>query len=387
MRLKNHVGFRLVLVGALFALVFPVTAVAPASAQEPDEAQAVLVGAITPEAPGDGGSIRVDAVDGFEAEGGIVVIDPGTDSEETMTYDGVDPVSNELVGVTRPGALPHEDGALVTTTSTTSDDRVSTYLAVYKGTELDLPDSGTTTTLGTTTGFLKTFDMYGNLISTSTPGPSETTGSGSSSRFNCLHDRERTGFTPLQVRDRSVNRYEYVYQFLYYPYRQRNARTINGVSQLQWLICANGGSDTQNGYRALVTGPGVAFKNSSTTRKIKQTWKEGQTQSNTSISLGFEVGSGPVTVTGSITQNPVHVLKGSIVGPYASDFDQYSRNAAAGWWDTNCGWLCTRASGSSDFQGSAAEALWEFPMPTSSRTYTFILGRWLEYHCSNIFGC
>jgi hypothetical protein len=275
----------------------------------------------------------------------------------------------------------------VTTTSSTSDDRVSTYFAVYKSTELDLPDSGTTTTLGATTGFLKTFDMYGNLISTSTPGPGETTGSGSSSRFNCLHNRERTGFTALQVRDRSANRHEYVYQFLYYPYRQRNARTINGVSQLQWLICANGGSDTQNGYRALVTGPGVAFKNSSTTRKIDHRWKEGQTQTNTSITLGFQVGSDPVSVTGSITQNPVHVLKGSIVGPYASDFDQYSRNAAAGWWDTNCGWLCTRASGSSDFQGSAVEALWEFPMPTSSRTYTFLLGRWLEYHCSNIFGC
>jgi len=80
-------------IGAMVALVASVTTAASASAQAGDDHYAVLVDPMTSDAPEDGGSIHVDTVDGFDAEGGVLVIDPGTDSEEMLTYESVDPTS------------------------------------------------------------------------------------------------------------------------------------------------------------------------------------------------------------------------------------------------------------------------------------------------------
>lgn len=289
-------------------------------------------------------------------------------------------VALTLLGVVVGAAVPPHALA------THSPDPVVQYLQVQQGIYLDLPSDGTTVGAGLEAGFRKSFDVHGALLSTSA-APAATIGTGSSSKFACIHDKTRTGFAPLPIKSAQVNNSEEVTQHFFYPYRQRNARTINGVSQLQYLICANGGTDGQNGIRSLQAGPGIFFKNSSTTRKIGQQWRTGTTPSSYTISLGFQVGTGPVNISGSISQTPQNVLKGSTVGPYASDLDTYARNAAVGWWDADCGFLCHRLSGSADLQGSVVEALWEFPMPSTSTTYRFGGRGFRTIYCSNPLGC
>ena len=80
----------------------------------------------------------------------------------------------------------------------------------------------------------------------------------SAAPFACLHDRERQGFQRhphRELLDRGGN--EFV-QFFYFPYSQADAQVLDGRPTQQWLICATGGVDAQNGSRTSVSGPVVA---------------------------------------------------------------------------------------------------------------------------------
>ena len=112
---------------------------------------------------------------------------------------------------------------------------------------------------------------------------------------------------------------------------------------------------------------------------------EGKTPADHTVTLGFQVGKGPVQVNGSIQQTPTEKLKGSPLAPFHDN--RYGRNQAAGWWEHGCRPVCRRWNGSADFQGSVAEALFEFPEGMPVNPNDFYYSSSMEHFCSNPFGC
>lgn len=203
--------------------------------------------------------------------------------------------------------------------------------------------------------------------------------------FGCLNDRDREGFqrhAAWELLDHSGN--EFVH-FQYFPYSQGNAQIQEGQFTQQWLICATGGVDAQNGSRITVSGPVLAYKDDQRTYKIGQVWREGRTPSDHTVSLGFQVGKGPVQVNGSIQQTPGESLKGSPLAPFNKN--NFARNQAAGWWEHGCRPTCRRWNGSADFQGSLVEGLFEFPNAKPVDPSQFYYSASVEHFCANPFGC
>jgi hypothetical protein len=203
--------------------------------------------------------------------------------------------------------------------------------------------------------------------------------------FACLNDRDREGFqrhNTWEMFDQSDN--EFVH-FQYFPFSQRAARAQDGRPSQQWLVCATGGVDAQNGSRTTVSGPIVAYKDEHVTYKIGQVWREGMTPADHTVTLGFEAGKDPVHVNGSIQQTATERLKGSPLAPFNDN--RFGRNQTAGWWEHGCRPTCRRWNGSADFQGSVVEALFEFPDATPLDPTHFYYSASVEHFCANPFGC
>lgn len=203
--------------------------------------------------------------------------------------------------------------------------------------------------------------------------------------FACLNDRGRAGFERHRFwewLDQDGN--EFIH-FRYFPYSQTNARVVDGRDTQQWLVCATGGVDAQNGSRITVSGPVVAYRNQQVTHKIGHIWREGKTPADHTVTLGFQVGKGPVAINGSIQQNSTEKLKGSPLAPFHDN--RYARNQAAAWWEHGCRPVCRRWNGSADFQGSVAEALFEFSNAQRVDPADFYYSAAVEHFCANPFGC
>ena len=136
-----------------------------------------------------------------------------------------------------------------------------------------------------------------------------------------------------------------------------------------------------------MTGPGIAFRDGGTTYKLGQIWKEGKTPASYSLNLGFEVPTDAVTIKAGITQTPTASLRGSPRPPWNSDVDAFSRNGANGWWEDSCAPNCTGTGGSSNWQGSVVEGLWEFPQDRPVSEDDFALSGFFMHRCANPFGC
>lgn len=213
------------------------------------------------------------------------------------------------------------------------------------------------------------------------------------SHVPCVQDTKgREGFTaylPPVVYSIDKKNEKGSFQFNFYSqdkarYDESNQPTV------QVLSCAVGGVDAGNGSRITVSGPGVAFNDAQTPRKLGHIWKEGNTPKDYSISLGFEVPTNAVKVSGGIQQNPANYLKGSVVPPYEyGDMAQFHNNAVNAWWEEGCRPHCRRWNGSADYQGSVGEGLWEFPQWYKNEAFSrgFKYAGYLEHFCANPFGC
>ena len=157
----------------------------------------------------------------------------------------------------------------------------------------------------------------------------------------------------------------------------------------QWLVCGVGGADTNNGSKLTKAGPGIAFKDADSTWKLGQIWQEGQTPANYTVSLGFQT-EGPVKISGGITQTPHHELKGSPRPPqHDKEMDRLARNGANGWWEHACEPGCGgngSPAGSSDYQGSVVEGLWEFPNGRPVSSDDFLMKIYWTHHCGSFTG-
>ena len=212
-------------------------------------------------------------------------------------------------------------------------------------------------------------------------------------RTPCVEDTKgREGFTAyLPPVVHSINKKNEKGSFQFNFYSQDNARRNQFKEPtVQVLSCAVGGVDAGNGSRITISGPGVAFNDAHTPRKLGHVWKEGKTPKDYSVSLGFQVPVKPVTVTGGIQQNPANYLKGSVVPPYEfGDMAQFHDNAVNAWWEDGCRPRCRRWNGSADYQGSVGEAVWEFPQGYKNEALSrgFKYAGYVEHFCGNPFGC
>lgn len=209
------------------------------------------------------------------------------------------------------------------------------------------------------------------------------------SPFACAHTGHRSGFTQRDRREAIYKGRNDFAQFFFFPYSVDNARvsSTTGMVQKQWLICSTGGADADNGSRTVISGPGIAFKDGGATYKIGQIWKEGKTPGSYSVSLGFEVPTEAVKISGGITQTPTSALRGSPRPPFKSKIDAFSRNGSNGWWEADCAPDCVGTGGSNGFQGSVAEGLWEFPQGKPISENDFAMSGFHKHFCSNPFGC
>jgi len=230
----------------------------------------------------------------------------------------------------------------------------------------------------------------GDVISSTTETIDNPPFRAQDAQFPCLSEGNRPGFGPRKVEHLFYKNRNDMAEFAFFPYAADNARrdpSNYGFSK-QWLICATGGADANNGSRTVMTGPGIAFRDSGQTYKLGQNWKEGKTPANYSLNLGFEVPTGFVTIKGQITQTPTAALRGSFRPPFkASEVDAFSRNGANAWWEDSCAPRCAGTGGSSNYQGSVVEALWQFPQDKPVAVSDFALSGFFMHRCSNPFGC
>jgi hypothetical protein len=211
-------------------------------------------------------------------------------------------------------------------------------------------------------------------------------------KMPCVNDTTQDGFTPyLPPVTYLIDKKNEKGSFKFHFYSQDNARlNQTGQPTVQFLSCAARGVDADGGSRITISGPGVAFNDAETPRILGQSWKEGETPEDYSITLGFQAPVRPVSVTGSIQQHPSNSLKGSVVPPYDyEDMKEYHENAVNAWWEDHCRPRCTRLGGSNQYQGSVAEGLWEFPQWYKDEVLRrgFKHAGYLEHFCSNPFGC
>ena len=208
--------------------------------------------------------------------------------------------------------------------------------------------------------------------------------------FPCVSEGNRPGFVAHDRREALEQTKNDLAHFLFFPYSADNARISKrtGAPQKQWLICGTGGADANNGSRTVMTGPGIAFRDSGRTYKLGHVWKEGKTPASYSLNLGFEVPTEAVTIKAGINQTPTASLRGSPRPPFkASELDKLSRNGANGWWEDSCAPDCAGTGGSSNYQGSVVEGLWEFPQSRPVNVDDFAMTGFFMHRCSNPFGC
>lgn len=77
------------------------------------EAGSNLAQEVTATDPADGGTLAVENVGSFDANGGEAVFEPGTSAEERFTYQGLDTSANYLVGIVRQYPNAHPSGTFV----------------------------------------------------------------------------------------------------------------------------------------------------------------------------------------------------------------------------------------------------------------------------------
>ena len=144
-------------------------------------------------------------------------------------------------------------------------------------------------------------------------------------------------------------------------------RTVDGRSTLQVMVCMAGGARSGEGRRLLQAGVGAAYDDAEDGYLLNRRWLDAATPARGEDGYLFS-GSADAGAAGWVEQEPTGWLDGSSLGPFDSDFDDYSLNAAAGWWKHPCvddGPLCGPDDGSTVFQGSLAGALWEFSDDTT----------------------
>lgn len=163
-------------------------------------------------------------------------------------------------------------------------------------------------------------------------------------------------------------------------------RSADGGSTVQVLVCAAGGAQPGEDARLLQAGVGVAYDDRDETFVLGRRWLVGATPPRGEDGYAFG-SSEEAGATGFIEQEPEGEVEGSLVGPFPSGFDDYFRNAAAGWWEHPCldGPACGPADGAAVFHGNLVGGLWEWIRPPSEARFRVAV--FVAVACSDPLSC
>jgi hypothetical protein len=223
----------------------------------------------------------------------------------------------------------------------------------------------------------------GRAVASRTLGRGAAPGANASAQTGtCLANRRRRGFVDKGVIHREyANNKAYYVRFLYFYYRQNNARRAGPRRRLQrqFEICTVGGAHSKGGNRLDRVMSYIVFT-SKRDRLIKWDWGVGTDVGKASRSLTFSVPIKPVTIGASI---PIGG-SGRLTGAQGYDKDTpkdlrgYEFNQVVGLWEGPTG-------GSTDFEGNVAHGLWEIPQRTpASQVPAWGLEAGVEYECGRI---
>lgn len=241
-------------------------------------------------------------------------------------------------------------------------------------------------------------DQAGKLIGSVTKAPLNlraSAGTGGISEGSCVNNRSAKQFYAYQPQRIGIVDKLGAQHYVVSPYRKDKAREVGTrkkVRSTQFELCTTGGADLQDGFRIYQAGIGMTIL-SQEGFKIDQRWQSGQTPADYGLSLGFKLANDkvPLEITGTLTQQPRDLLKGSFFGPYQSFMDEYSQNSVNAWWEDGClsGYsrCVARADGSPDFQGAVAHGLWEFLPGQLTGDLQYHVTPYLRYSCKGLFGC
>jgi hypothetical protein len=176
---------------------------------------------------------------------------------------------------------------------------------------------------------------------------------------------------------------------VFHVYSLAEGRTVGGRPATQVLVCMAGGGQARDGRRLLQAGMGAAYDDTENTHILGKSWLDGTPAARDEAGFSF-FGAADTGADGWVEQEPAGKVEGSMIGPFPSAFDDYFRNAAAGWWQHPCvddGPVCGPADGSTVFQGSLAGAVWEFYDEDAFRDHRFRVALFLTVNCPTLVGC
>ncbi|MGH9034694.1 MAG: hypothetical protein ACRD0O_02950, partial [Acidimicrobiia bacterium] len=206
--------------------------------------------------------------------------------------------------------------------------------------------------------------------------------------FGCQGWGSEPGFRDLSAGAEPVRLADGGGAAVFHLYSLVGGRTVDGRETLQVMVCMAGGARSGEGRRLLQAGVGAAYDDPERTHLVGRRWLDAATPARGEDGYLFS-GSADAGADGWVEQEPAGWLEGSPIGPFDSDFYDYGRNAAAGWWKHPCvddGPICGPADGSMVFQGSLAGALWEFSDGTTAeRRFRVVL--FLAEACINPGAC
>jgi len=237
-------------------------------------------------------------------------------------------------------------------------------------------DAGTTSAYNGastgTSGYGTGMNAVDGVAQTNTVGAANTastsSGQGSAGVGGCNADNPQSGKDESDWQSGGNGNHSST-KYFFHAYVRTKARNVNGGWTWQILTCSYGSSvaiDDGRGYRLGLSGFSFALKDT-TSHMIDADEGQGFSGPKVSATLAFQVGTGPVKVTGSVNVNQQGADTGvANTGPISNPVDQYSNNEVSAWWD---GRSCCITTYSQYAEGGVGNGLYEFPMSDKSTKY------------------
>lgn len=146
-------------------------------------------------------------------------------------------------------------------------------------------------------------------------------------------------------------------------------------------MCATGGAHAWNNFHHTFVGATV-FDKDAERHLIGTDWGSTVVDGAVSSQLGFQAGSPPISVSGSVNVQDQDVHGGNVGGHERMDLDidpDWNANRVTGYYIAPENFIWDRAA---DWQGNTVQGLWEYPMSASSWG-VYSGGYGVRYHCSS----
>lgn len=209
----------------------------------------------------------------------------------------------------------------------------------------------------------------------------------------CTNNSRRDGFHILEPQKASHDDGQHTTTGVLQAYRQDRARKVTigtraGYTSKQWILCGWSGTSTKGGYKVKQSGIAMWLRSSSNLL-LQSNWAAGVTNGQSSASMSFQVGQGPVTISATANSTGDGHLTGRLgrwndINDFAdrardpndqhAKLDAFRDNMVTAIWTGD----------STEYQATTGLGLYEAPQSfTNPRPESINIPR---YHCARLFG-